>query len=209
MFAGSASGHLLPPYICYKAKDVYETWRENGPEGARYNRSPSGWFTMAIFEDWFMTIAVPYFKNLDGPKLLIGDNLCSHISHAVVAKCEEMNINFVLLPPRATHLCQPLDVAVFRPMKIKWRKVLDQWKAKNYGPLQKSVFPRLLKSTLEEITTMGENLKSAFRATGIFPYNPNEVLKRMPNDGSTTDSSSSANIVEWSDAFTSTLRESR
>lgn len=46
MFAGSASGVLLPPYIVYKAKDVYETWNENGLEDV----TPSGCFNMPIFE---------------------------------------------------------------------------------------------------------------------------------------------------------------
>lgn len=71
---------------------------------------------MAIFEE---SIVVPFFKKLEGPKMLIGDNLCSHISEAVRRQCEELNIRFVLLPPNPTHLCQHSDVAVFRPMKIK------------------------------------------------------------------------------------------
>lgn len=80
MFAKTGDGKLLFAYTCYKATDLYSTWTENGPERARYNRTPSGWFNMAIFEDWFMAIVVPYFKKLGSPKMLIGDNLCSHIS---------------------------------------------------------------------------------------------------------------------------------
>lgn len=30
MFAGTASGNLLPPYIVYKAKNIYNGWTENG-----------------------------------------------------------------------------------------------------------------------------------------------------------------------------------
>jgi len=34
----------------------------------------------------------------------------------------------IFLPENSTHLMQPLDVAVFGPMKRRWRHLLDQWK---------------------------------------------------------------------------------
>lgn len=37
MFCGTAAGSLLPLYIVYRAKNVYDTWIENGPPDARYN----------------------------------------------------------------------------------------------------------------------------------------------------------------------------
>ncbi|KAE9530061.1 hypothetical protein AGLY_011523 [Aphis glycines] len=51
MMAGNAEGELLPPYIVYKAENLYPTWTENGPQGTRYNRSGSGWFDERIFDD--------------------------------------------------------------------------------------------------------------------------------------------------------------
>lgn len=80
-FAGTASGYILPPYIVYKAENMYNGWTKNGPKGARYNRSKSGWFDGRIFEDWFLFIVLPYFKKQGPkPKALIGDNLASHLS---------------------------------------------------------------------------------------------------------------------------------
>lgn len=74
MFAAAADGTLLPPYTVYKAKELYSTWIKNGPQGGRYNRSKSGWFESLCFEDWLVTIALPYLKKLQGKKILIGDN---------------------------------------------------------------------------------------------------------------------------------------
>ena len=51
MFCGSASGEILPPYVLYKAEALWSTWTENGPPGACYNRSKSGWFKALSFED--------------------------------------------------------------------------------------------------------------------------------------------------------------
>lgn len=156
MLAGSGSGVLLPPYIVYKAQHLYPTWIENGPAGAAYNRSKSGWFDQTIFEDWFRKIALPYFRNLQGKKILIGDILSSHISMDVIRECMVNDIQFILLPPNSTHLCQPLDVAFFRPLKITWRNVLNTWKINHKGVFPKSEFPKLLNDTLIKI---GENAK--------------------------------------------------
>ena len=99
MFAIAADGTLLPPYVVYKAKHSYEGWTEGGIEGSRYNRSMSGWFDSELFEDWFKTLALPYFRKLNGPKVLIGDNLNSHLTNSVIQECENNEIKFILLPP--------------------------------------------------------------------------------------------------------------
>lgn len=185
MFAGSASGELLPPYIVYKAENLYKTWTENGPAGARYNRSKNSWFNEAIFEDWFKSTALPYFKKLpiESPKALIGDNLASHISQSVIDLCRENNIRFILLPPNSTHICQPLDVAYFRPLKSAWRDVLLNWKLKHRGVVPKDTFPRLLKNCLDQLDVENKtsaNLIAGFRGSGIHPINRNKVLDKLP-----------------------------
>ncbi|KAG5871795.1 hypothetical protein JTB14_023478 [Gonioctena quinquepunctata] len=178
MFACAASISLLPVYIVHKADLLWSTWTENGSPGARFNRSHSGWFDGNIFEDWFINIIPPYFRTLTpGPKVLIGDNLASHISITVIQKCEEHEIRFILLPPNSTHLTQHLDVSVFRPIKTAWRQILQRWKKNNRGVVRKDVFPRLLNQALNHVEASGEkNIKSGFEATGICPLNRKKVL---------------------------------
>lgn len=74
MFAGAADGTILPMYVVYKAEHLWDSWMEGGPEKTRYNRSISGLFDMTCFEDWFITVIVPYAKTKPGRKILIGDN---------------------------------------------------------------------------------------------------------------------------------------
>ncbi len=185
MFAGTADGVVLPWYVVYKATNLYNTWTENGPKRCRYNRSKSGWFDMTCFEDWVRTVVIPFCSKLEGRKVLIGDNLSSHLSCDMVRLCKEHNISFVFLPANSTHLTQPLDIAFFRPMKIKWRQILTDWKkgaGRNACSLQKDVFPRLLSKLHNEIgANSSENLKSGFRKAGLFPLNKNEVLKMIPS----------------------------
>lgn len=199
MFSGTASGILLPPYVCYRAENLYDTWTEGGPSGTRYNRSKNGWFNLTVFEDWFFSIAVPFFKkyDVDFPKVLIGDNLSSHISLKVIKECKNLNIRFVLLPPNSTHLCQPLDAAYFRPLKRKWRQLLDEWKSNHRGPVQKDCFPRMLKKCLMELNENGaseKNLISGFKTTGIAPVDRTKVLKNLP--GYNGSNSTANNSVE-------------
>ena len=92
MFCGSAAGEILPPYVVYKAEAIWSTWTENGPPGTRYNRSKSGWFDSLCFEDWFMSTLLPRLKKADGKKVVIGDNLSSHINVTVLEACRKFNI---------------------------------------------------------------------------------------------------------------------
>lgn len=207
MMAGAADGHVLPTYVVYKSEYLWDSWISGGPPGCRYNRNSSGWFDLALFEDWFFKIALKYFKTLEGPKILIGDNLSSHISLRVISECENHDIQFVLLPPNSTHLLQPLDVAFFRPLKIAWRGVLSDWKKCTDSTLNKDAFPSLLKSTLEKIKMrQSSNIQSGFKATGLYPYKPECVLQKLPDyDGSDSNNETEA----WTTSFEEMLKEVR
>lgn len=79
--------------------------------------------------------------------------MSSHLTPEVIKKCKENDIYFVCLLPNSTHLTQPLDVALFHPMKMAWRKILGEWKGTTSGLknpiLQKQSFPGLLKKLLD------------------------------------------------------------
>ena len=203
MFAGTAEGVLLEPYVVYKAKNMWNTWTEGGPPKTRYNNSKSGWFDKMCFEDWFRTVVVPWCKKNTSPKVLVGDNLSSHFSFDVLKLCVENQVSFVCLVPNTTHLTQPLDVSFFAPMKRCWRKILKSWKLENHShtTLPKCEFPRLLKELLNSLKY--DNLVSGFKACGIYPLNPNAVLKKFPVHNS-------AHMGAYvSDAVIDVLREMR
>ncbi|CAK1585488.1 unnamed protein product [Parnassius mnemosyne] len=183
MFTASAAGTCLPIYVVYKASNLYSEWLEGGPAGTRYNCSKSGWFDTSSFEDYFKTIVVDWARQISGPKVVIGDNSSSHINIEVVELCQKHNIRLVFLPPNSTHLTQPLDVAYFGPLKREWKKILLDYKWKNPGQttLNKKHFPKLLAQLLENMKHKeSHNIISGFRATGIWPVNPRNVFKRIP-----------------------------
>lgn len=108
------------------------------------------------------------------------------MSQKVLKSCIDNDISFVLLPTNGTHLTQPLDVAYFRPLKIKWREV-NNWKEKYAGTVPKTQFPKLLKSIIDHLGINSEkNLIAGFEACGIVPLNPQNILKHIPNFNSNT-----------------------
>lgn len=193
MFSAAGDGHLLPPYVVYKSLHLYESWREGGPDGSRYNRTKSGWFDNFCFSDYVETIALPYLRRLPGKKYMIGDNLSSHLSFDLIKKCAENDVHFIFLPANSTHLTQPLDVAFFRPLKMAWRSILLDWKkgpGKNEATIQKSKFPSLLNKLCESCKS--ENVISGFRKCGIVPLNRKEVLKMLPSSDLSIESTQSS-----------------
>lgn len=155
MFAGTASGVLLPPYVVYKGQNVYESWCTGGPKGTVYTSTPSGWFDNYIFVDWMKKVLIPYCRRLPGKKLLLVDNLASHNSVEVVDLCKEHGIEFVCLPPNSTDKMQPLDVGIFGPMKSSWRKQLRKYQDQDPEAklLKKTEFPAMLKELVEALNT--------------------------------------------------------
>ncbi|GFS23324.1 Pogo transposable element with KRAB domain [Elysia marginata] len=77
MFAGTAEGEMLAPYVVYKAENLWQSWCSGGPEGTRFNRSRSGWMNGNNFNDWFLTVVVPWARRRESRKVIIGDTLSS------------------------------------------------------------------------------------------------------------------------------------
>lgn len=181
MFCGNAAGEYLPPMIVYKcgSGNVYEGWIEGGPQGTEYASTKSGWFDAETFKQWFFNMFVRAATKLDGPVVLIGDNLASHFSTTVIEATLKYNIKFITMPPMSTHLCQPLDVAVFRILKQNWRNILDRWRktSRHRGSIPKTQIPKLVLDLCSHLAP--NHLKSGFRASGIYPLDRQQVLKRL------------------------------
>ncbi len=119
-------------------------------------------------------------------KILLGDNLVAHLSPYVLRMCEEYNIRYIFLPENSTHLLQPLDVAVFSPMKREWRRILADWKEESsqhnqvYATIPKSVFLSLLKKLLEK--DYSGSVRIGFESFGLIPFSLQKALSKLPQE---------------------------
>ncbi|CAK1583778.1 unnamed protein product [Parnassius mnemosyne] len=124
------------------------------------------------------TIFVNYLKKAlfpalgeELPVLIIYDGHSSHVTVDVVQLAIRHGITILKLPPHTSHLLQPLDVAVFRSFKCKWDAKLVIWQRHNVGlKMPKNVFSQTFADTWQE--TNAEIIKSGFKKTGIYPFNP-------------------------------------
>ena len=183
MFCGSASGEYLPPFVVYKvhSETVYSEWVKNGPKNAIYGATQSGWFDKRTFREWFMHCFLPkrFAIDNDSPVVIIGDNLGSHFDIEVIRACSKYDIRFITMPPNSTHLCQPLDLAVFKTLKLEWRRILDFWRRSTriQGSIPKPQIPALLKKLCCKLNAA--HLISGFRGSGIYPCDRSPVLTRL------------------------------
>src|SRR5205807_6777940 len=88
------------------------------------------------------------------------------------------NIHLLSLPPHSTHLLQPLDVGLFGPLQHFYGKAADDYVRNSRSGILKGTFWGFYRDARVQAYTK-LNIKNAFRATGIYPFNPNAVLTRL------------------------------
>jgi hypothetical protein len=177
LFAGNAAGEYLPPYVIYKAKNLYSSWMINGPPGTAYNVTKSGWMEDTVFEAWFLTIFIPHTSNKEKPIVLFLDGHNSHLTYKTVCSAKEADIMIICLPPHTSGALQPLDVAVFKSTKSKWRKILQKyfWESR-LTSVRKESFPILLNTLFqEEMKAHPGHLTNGFAKSGLCPLDRSKV----------------------------------
>lgn len=126
----------------------------------------------SIFAHWFSKVFIKNIPNKNernGKKaILLFDGAKFHSNLSVAKEAVENDVILVKLPPNMTHLMQPLDKTVFRPIKLKWEELMQQWNRKNPGEwLPNNEFAGLLGIVWEGFK--GRNLRSGFESTGLVP----------------------------------------
>ena len=191
LVCANAAGQFLPPYTLYKAANMGLSWSKGGPQGALYGVNQSGWMVEESFYGWFKESFVPQTAELCGPfrRVLVFDGHNSHITYPVVKLAIEENISIICLPPNTSHALQPLDVGVFKSMKVIWSQVVIDWFLKNPGVnIGKPEFPKVLKKVWDVLAPQSELPVAGFRNSGLYPVDKTKCQGRQvtnPNDTST------------------------
>lgn len=177
MVCVSASGFVLPPMIIYPRKRISESLKEDGLPGTLYTCSDSGWINEGLFSRWFDF----FLENIPPtrPVLLIYDGHASHISIELIEKSRAHNIHLLCLPSHTTHLLQPLDLSVFKPLKTNYSKACKQLLAKNPGRVITTNDIAGLVAQAWPLSLTPVNIMSGFKKSGIFPLNPGVITDRQ------------------------------
>ena len=113
----SSKGIAIPPVIILKGKEHQAPWYQesNLPQDWMLTNSANGWTTDKIGLKWLKQVFDPFSKPLStgAKRLLILDGHSSHQTAEFDHLCKENAIICLCMPPRTSHLLQPLDVGVF------------------------------------------------------------------------------------------------
>ena len=172
----SAAGNTIPPFIIFKGAFPGGNYTAGGPDGALYGRQQSGFMDGELFLKWLKKLFVPHAKpTAENPVLLLVDGHSFHCTCEVIEAARENHVVLLALAPHTTHLCQPLDVCVYKAFKVALSKLVrlgqslrgDFW-------VTKTNVPRMIRAPFEQSMSI-TNIKSGFRKCGIHPFDPNAI----------------------------------
>jgi hypothetical protein len=114
-------------------------------------------------------------------RILLCDGHDSHVSASLVGYCIQNRILLVLLPPHSSHLLQPLDVGIFRPLKTALAHRQTQLFRSGVRRIEKAEWVEDFMEAQEDAITE-KNVLSAWRSAGLFPENVHRMLHQLPDD---------------------------
>jgi len=167
----SASGTFVPPMLIFPRKNMNPRLLNGAPPGTIGTTSPSGWINGDLYLKWLNHFIQHTAATVDRKVMLILDNHESHVTLQAYEMCRENGVIVVSLPPHCSHKCQPLDLAVFGPLKTAYYKRCTEWMRMNPG---QRITQYQIASLFGDAYCASANLQkciSGFRASGIYPLN--------------------------------------
>lgn len=184
LLTANAAGHVAPPMVIFKYERIPKEIAASVPGHWGLGKSETGWMTRETFFEFVTNVFYPWLvdNKFELPIILFIDGHVSHLTLHLSRFCEEKGIILVALYPNATHLIQPMDVAVFRTVKAGWKENIHQFRLQRIEnpTIRKSDFSPLLAKTLEERLDISV-LRNGFRKCGLVPWNPEEVCVPIHN----------------------------
>jgi DDE superfamily endonuclease len=177
----SGNGRSLLPMIIWPANTHRSNWTTFPTPGWHYACTESGYTDSKINFEWLKRVFDPQTKGQANqkPRVLISDGFGTHETLEVLEFCFENNITLCRLPSHTTHKLQPCDVGVFAPLKDAYRDEVDRLFRGCVNTIGKEHFTSVYSTAREKAFTK-RNITSAWAACGLFPLNPDRVLRKTP-----------------------------
>ncbi|EAQ92238.1 hypothetical protein CHGG_00473 [Chaetomium globosum CBS 148.51] len=178
----NATGWALDPLIIFEGKVHISSWYDISalPKTWRIGVGDNGWTTDELTFAWLREAFEPQTRNrtVGRYRLLILDGHASHSTPEFDKFCTEHRILTECMPPHSSHCLQPLDASCFAVLKRTYGDLVKEMIALGVYHIHK---PRFLELFLEaqKKTFSTRNIASGFRATGLVPLDPTQVLCRL------------------------------
>ena len=175
----NAAGDAVPPMVIFGGRKRMKPELLKGtPIGTTGAVSDSGWVTTELFYKWFEHFVDHARPSVEKRVLLIMDNHTSHISVKLLCEARKCGVDIITLPPHSSHVLQPLDISVFGPFKKSWARQVQYFHDSHPGQrVQDGDIGELFgKAYGSAVKNNAASIVHGFRAAGISPFNPDEVL---------------------------------
>jgi len=100
------------------------------------------------------------------------------------------------MPPYSSYLVQPLDIALYSPLKRVYSQEISDFIRASINHITKSEFFIAFKAAHDKTFTK-DNIESAFRGAGIVPWDPDSVLSKLDIRIRTPSQSLPASPSKW------------
>jgi hypothetical protein len=177
----SADGRALLPLIIWPASTHRSNWTTHKTPGWHYAHSENGYNDSKINLEWLTRVFDPQTRaRANGkPRVLICDGFGSHETLEILEFCLTNNIILCRLPSHTSHKLQPCDVGPFAPLKTAYRDQVERLNRGGIDMVGKEHFTYLYSPARDTALTK-RNIRAGWAATGLYPFNPERVLKDIP-----------------------------
>jgi len=174
----NAMGNHVPPFFVFKGKRENPELMKGSSPGSRFCMSDSGWSNSNVLKIYLEQHFIPNVRrgeNDKQPILLLFDGHSSHTSTDLIEWAISKNIILFVLPAHTSHILQPLDVAIFGPFKGHYYRECAAFMHRHMGRSVTKYDMAEIACTAYLHAMSPLNIVSAFRKTGIYPFNQQEI----------------------------------
>lgn len=177
LFMISAADVQLPPMLVFKYERIPYDLTLKIPTNWAVGRSPeTGWMTSCTFYEYITNIFYPWLiqNKVTLPIILFLDGHVSHLTLALSKFCSDRGIILFAFVPNATHIQQPCDVSLFRPLKSIWKEEVRKWKDENEEfSLSKKDCAPILQKAFNRIEF--SVIQNGFKTCGLYPFDKKAI----------------------------------
>ena len=167
----NAVGKSLPPVMIFPRVHFKDHMISGGPPGTLGLATQSGWMNSELFPRVLDHFIKHMSCSVQNPAVLFMDNHESHLGLEVIEMARKNGLSIITFPPHTSHKLQPLDVAVYGPLKCHYKKAVDEWNLTHPGKrITIYDLPECFSRAFYRALSF-QNIVSGFRKTGIWPVN--------------------------------------
>ena len=175
-------GTILPPLVIFKGANLNTEWLTESAQtpGWKFSTSNKGWTSDIHSIQWLTRCFEPATREKadGGYRVLILDGHSSHVTVDFINHCCQHKILLLRLIPHTSHLCQPLDVSLFGPLKHALSAEIQPLIQTKVSKIHKPEWLAAFVHT-RQIAFSHSNILGGWCGAGLLPFDPEKVLRHI------------------------------